>query len=138
MEKHGGVDSWASKEQMKNMHIPPWILEQQRTLNKVETDYEVAKHLNEKVPCNCLDDMVPDMRKERIAMAECFCCHKKGNVTKILQCKNCKVVQYCSRECQVKDWPIHKALCKLHQGKTAKLQDLERSIADFQKKHQRP
>ncbi len=26
-------------------------------------------------------------------------------------CKSCKSVMYCSRECQVKDWPIHKIDC---------------------------
>jgi hypothetical protein len=27
------------------------------------------------------------------------------------QCQKCKSVMYCSRECQIKDWPSHKADC---------------------------
>lgn len=27
-------------------------------------------------------------------------------------CGGCEVVRYCSRECQVLDWPQHKKICK--------------------------
>jgi hypothetical protein len=28
------------------------------------------------------------------------------------RCSGCRKVYYCSRECQVKDWPEHKKVCK--------------------------
>ncbi|KAJ3517319.1 hypothetical protein NLJ89_g591 [Agrocybe chaxingu] len=30
----------------------------------------------------------------------------------LLKCSRCKIAWYCSRECQKKDWPIHKLFCK--------------------------
>ncbi len=41
--------------------------------------------------------------------AGCSGCDKPGNHKK---CGDCRTVMYCSRECQVKDWPRHKEKCK--------------------------
>ncbi|KAK5680920.1 hypothetical protein LTS10_006678 [Elasticomyces elasticus] len=30
----------------------------------------------------------------------------------LFKCGRCKSVMYCSKECQVKDWPLHKDVCK--------------------------
>ena len=37
-------------------------------------------------------------------------------------CTGCKVVYYCSRECQVAHWKVHKALCKQLQGELGEQQ----------------
>ena len=42
-----------------------------------------------------------------MACSLCGCQDKR-----ILQCTNCKQVQYCSRTCQKKDWCEHKKVCK--------------------------
>lgn len=34
--------------------------------------------------------------------------------TKLRQCGACKLVGYCSTECQKADWPSHKEFCKAH------------------------
>ncbi|XP_064475140.1 uncharacterized protein LOC135389098 [Ornithodoros turicata] len=54
----------------------------------------------------------------------CFVCGKKAD----LRCSVCKVV-YCSRECQVKDWPEHLKEClkKVGQKRTGKLENLSDS-----------
>ena len=43
-------------------------------------------------------------------------CHSEGCYTydknNLLKCSGCKVVKYCSRECQKKDWARHKKDCK--------------------------
>ncbi len=38
----------------------------------------------------------------------CLICHEKSH----LNCAVCKVISYCSIECQHTDWPLHKLLCK--------------------------
>ena len=46
---------------------------------------------------------------------ECHVCKKseKDIGKKLKNCARCKSAQYCSRECQVKDWKSgHKKLCK--------------------------
>ena len=44
----------------------------------------------------------------------CNFCLKTEEVVKriIKKCSNCKVIHYCSKECQRNDWPIHKKVCK--------------------------
>lgn len=27
-------------------------------------------------------------------------------------CQGCRLVRYCSKECQRRDWPVHKAFCR--------------------------
>lgn len=43
----------------------------------------------------------------------CTCCGITAEAFKanLLMCSRCKNVQYCGRECQVKDWNCHKKLC---------------------------
>ena len=40
----------------------------------------------------------------------CSCCRK--DVGKVQVCSGCKLVAYCSKECQRKAWPVHKIACK--------------------------
>ena len=38
---------------------------------------------------------------------KCRCCGKAAS----LRCSKCKKVFYCGKECQARDWPIHKKEC---------------------------
>jgi hypothetical protein len=38
----------------------------------------------------------------------CWSCEKQFG---LLKCKNCLVARYCGRECQVKEWAVHKSYC---------------------------
>ncbi|KAF7888964.1 hypothetical protein EAF00_009264 [Botryotinia globosa] len=40
----------------------------------------------------------------------CAVCRNKGG--KVLHCCQCRSRQYCGTDCQIKDWPIHKAKCR--------------------------
>ena len=41
---------------------------------------------------------------------KCDCCSKYS--PDIKKCTRCKEVQYCSKECQTKHWPVHSSSCK--------------------------
>ena len=41
-------------------------------------------------------------------VCSCDGCSNKG----VLRCGNCKMVKYCGKECQIKDWKKHKKVCK--------------------------
>lgn len=45
------------------------------------------------------------------AAHKCLVCRGKGK-PKLMTCKGCKKVRYCSATCQKKDWPRHKPKCK--------------------------
>ncbi len=38
---------------------------------------------------------------------KCRCCGKAAS----LRCSKCRKVFYCGKECQARDWPIHKKEC---------------------------
>ncbi|KAF2068612.1 hypothetical protein CYY_010064 [Polysphondylium violaceum] len=42
----------------------------------------------------------------------CWLSKEDGEIDKLFKCSQCSFVCYCSRECQVKMWPIHKLECK--------------------------
>jgi len=42
---------------------------------------------------------------------KCFLCRGKGK-PKLMVCKRCQKVRYCSKQCQTRDWQAHKERCK--------------------------
>lgn len=49
--------------------------------------------------------------KESLTNQGCSTCNKKPE--KIYKCAKCGVAKYCSKECQIEDWKIHKVNCNL-------------------------
>lgn len=45
-------------------------------------------------------------------IATCFHCKIRKNRLELLVCSKCRRQQYCSQECQLKDWKDHKEFCK--------------------------
>lgn len=60
-------------------------------------DYLISNHLS--------DNPLVGPEKYRI----CVGC--SNTITEFLQCSKCKLVAYCNRECQLKNWEEHKGLC---------------------------
>eukprot|EP01113_Clastostelium_recurvatum_P011785 TRINITY_DN16039_c0_g1_i2.p1 TRINITY_DN16039_c0_g1~~TRINITY_DN16039_c0_g1_i2.p1 ORF type:complete len:484 (+),score=114.10 TRINITY_DN16039_c0_g1_i2:80-1531(+) len=50
----------------------------------------------------------PMPRSEKV----CGHCGRSGEGVQLNACSRCKLTLYCSRECQKKDWPTHKATCQ--------------------------
>lgn len=42
----------------------------------------------------------------------CAGCEMFFEKTRLKRCNRCKLIEYCSRDCQVKNWRFHKANCK--------------------------
>jgi hypothetical protein len=54
------------------------------------------------------DNLNNDSHNEK--KKNCLCCLKKVEGTS--RCAKCRTALYCSRECQVKHWPVHKKNCQ--------------------------
>lgn len=86
-------------------------------------DNEIAMNLNsqrnllrfyaKRIPCHCLENMkqaAKEATPEKVG--DCRACGKTQRDAELLNCSACGVIKYCSKECQVKDWPSHKEKCK--------------------------
>ena len=62
------------------------------------------------IPCfQCFDGMRPfDLFFCQRCRFQCKVCNK----TSTNNCAKCHSVQYCSKQCQLADWPNHKRLCR--------------------------
>lgn len=58
----------------------------------------------------CIPTTLEQVRDLQIASKMCLVCKKTDVDLKL--CKGCGLVLYCSRECQIKDWKVHKLGCK--------------------------
>ncbi|KAI0841971.1 hypothetical protein F5Y06DRAFT_292793 [Hypoxylon sp. FL0890] len=51
---------------------------------------------------------------EAMVSKVCFGCG--ANDVELQKCNQCKMVRYCSKECQRTDWPIHKTVCEARES----------------------
>ena len=64
--------------------------------------------------CSCLKKMHVEARKTRPKLGNCFHCGVSKERRLLMVCGRCRISQYCSRECQMADWSVHKRYCDLH------------------------
>ena len=77
--------------------------------------HTLVKYFWRRIRCSCLDEAYEEV-KSIPKMGICFnqqCAYPKRTVerSKIRCCSRCRSVNYCSRECQIADWSVHKELC---------------------------
>ena len=75
---------------------------------------DVVRFFRKRIPCKCLDQRY-SCAKETPKLGECKTCEKQMERSHLQLCSKCKVAQYCCRDCQVKDWPVHKMDCLVGQ-----------------------
>lgn len=95
----GGVDSikeYGLKTLIEELKVLG-MSEEEISSNSTIIQYELNK---------LMDKLVAEAADK---IHSCKMCSQKG-VTGV--CIKCKKVYYCSKECQVKHWPIHKKICK--------------------------
>ena len=72
---------------------------------------DVLKFYRKRTTCKCLKNMHLEARKTIPKMGSCWGCDKDMERVLLSLCSRCMVSQYCSRECQVADWPKHESVC---------------------------
>ena len=73
---------------------------------------EIVRFYLKRVSCSCLKAMYSQIKKSQpCRVGKCSTCNQLKELSLLMHCGRCKVVQYCCRECQAADWPKHKALC---------------------------
>eukprot|EP00984_Skeletonema_dohrnii_P021526 scaffold10783_cov133-Skeletonema_dohrnii-CCMP3373.AAC.3 len=77
--------------------------------------HTLVSYLRRRIPCCCLDETYVKFRStKKIGLCRNPDCPLPNGQTKrsaMLQCTRCRLANYCSRECQVKEWPNHKRWC---------------------------
>jgi len=80
---------------------------------------DVLKIYRKRLSCSCLKKMHLEVRKTLPKLGICKNCGEKKERSLLSVCSKCRISQYCSRECQIEDWPSHKCtcdvLCEAHQ-----------------------
>ncbi len=81
----------------------------------LDDEHTVVKYFWRRIRCSCLDEKYEEV-KSKPKMGLCFnlyCTHprRRLNRSKLRCCSRCRSVAYCSRECQVADWSVHKEFC---------------------------
>ena len=78
---------------------------------------DVLKFYRKRTSCKCLKKMHLEARKTTPKMGLCWHCKDEGERAALSVCSQCMVRcmvrQYCSRKCQIADWPEHKIQCDM-------------------------
>ena len=74
---------------------------------------DVVKFYRKRLSCSCFKKMHLHVRKTLPKLGMCNSCGQTKDRSLLSVCSKCRVCQYCSRECQVADWPAHKGRCDI-------------------------
>jgi hypothetical protein len=71
--------------------------------------------LKKKIPCPCLNQARREARKSLPTAGRCgaFGCGIILPKTELMKCSDCKISEYCSRDCQKTHWESHKDFCRV-------------------------
>lgn len=70
----------------------------------------LTKFFRRRITCSCLDTKYLEV-KPLPKTGNCSWCKTRMKLKELKICSGCNVCHYCSKECQVKAWPTHKAFC---------------------------
>ena len=74
---------------------------------------DVLKIFCKRVSCSCLKKMHLEAKKTLPKVGACDNCGKIKDRALLSVCSKCRVCHYCSRECQLAEWPRHKHMCDI-------------------------
>ena len=75
---------------------------------------DTMKFYRKRTACSCLKKMHLEARKTLPKLGICFHCNQVKERALLMVCSRCRIAQYCSRECQIAQWPMHKKECDLY------------------------
>ena len=76
---------------------------------------EVTRFFFKRIPCSCLNNKYSQVSKDHPNKnATCDHCIRNIERETLMVCSRCRLTQYCSRACQVANWPNHKSMCDAH------------------------
>ena len=88
-------------------------------------NHTLVSFFKKRIPCNCLEKRHKEVKSiTKIGICHNLSCSlpdRKASRSKMLYCTQCRIANYCSRECQVADWPEHKNYCSDHKLTAQKL-----------------
>ncbi len=78
-------------------------------------EHTLVSYLKKLIPCTCLDEKYKEVRSiPKITQCyneNCSLPRRQVEQSKATCCSRCRHATYCSRSCQVQDWPRHKITC---------------------------
>ena len=72
---------------------------------------DVLKFYRKRTTCKCLKERHLHARQTLPKLGVCRYCTDFKERSSLMVCSRCRIDHYCSRECQVADWPSHKREC---------------------------
>lgn len=84
-------------------------------LNKIANggERELLRFYNKRMTCTCLSERYAMAKSTQAKVGVCSVCKKTVDRSVLMTCSLCQFGDYCSRSCQVNDWPSHKGCCEL-------------------------
>jgi len=79
--------------------------------DRIGSRRDCLKFFRKRITCKCLKKLHLEARKELPKAGQCMNCEVVKDRLSLSVCSRCMVEHYCSKECQVADWPVHKPLC---------------------------
>jgi hypothetical protein len=99
-----------------------WDLTSRKLFNEIasmDSDRAVIKYFAKRVSCHCLADERRETRQgPKTGRCMASGCGRRVIDSSLMNCAGCRLVKYCSKECQKADWSNHKELCKEARVKT--------------------
>ena len=81
----------------------------------VADDHTLVKFFRNRIPCSCLDEKYQEVKNipkmGYCVNPQCSIADKRVERSKAKYCSRCRCVTFCSRECQVAVWSMHKSDC---------------------------
>ena len=72
---------------------------------------DILKFYRKRTSCSCLKEMHLTARKTLPKLGMCYNCRERKERALLSVCGRCGIHQFCSRECQIENWPWHKSGC---------------------------